>query len=859
MKKRNILHWAMSVVMTPLLGSCAFDELHEIAGGGDNVLSFGVEVNAGAPEVKPMGGATRSGDRADSSATGSAVMSPDVDGFFPTSSVELSSVDGKTLYANCDERSGINMHNNVDYKITRGSIKSTNDFYDSFALYGYVYDSGKKWADANVGSSTNFDIDGITMSKNGTGSDYNASGVYWPGASKKATFFAVAPKDCSCASITANSGGPQITYTVLQEVSKQEDFLLAVAKDITCDGKHAPSLLFNHALAAIKFEKGTLTGYSSISKVEISGVNNKGTLSSFDNPAWTGQSIDGSTNTYSTSSLSDVMFLMPQTIPDGAKLKVTFSDGTNSKDFEADLKGTLWEAGHQYTYELSVNKVTGTFYFSVDNVNAAQNSTSATLKVSSYFQNDANNTKIPIKWSVSSYGAGATISSIDGSDTDISRNVTLSFSANTAASGQDATLRAKSEVGTEDNPVDLSIRTKDGNPYKETANCYVVNAPGYYKFPIVYGNGIVGGNFNSSAFNSPNYVTHDGRKMNTLDSPWISGVSSASLVWQDANGLIDNSISIIQDATDNNNNYISFYIPKSSIKQGNAVIAVKNNSKQIMWSWHIWVTAIDVYATQIVTSDFGTGGKFNFMPVPLGWCSSTKTYSVRVRQEGSNKSACGTVTQASPNGYIIGSCTYYQWGRKDPFPPSDGSSPNSNVMKTLYGYESNNPSWIKNNQTTNIQTSIQNPLTFYNAGAANWENTGALDLWNVGNSVTTLNYNTVTKSVYDPSPAGFRLPETAAFTGFSYDGVNSNPPNSSWDDLNKMWCFTTGIVNTYWHTCGYLHPDGWLGGVGERGQYWVSGPISDTGARYMYIDKNAVTPHDSNYRTHGLSVRPVSE
>lgn len=450
---------------------------------------------------------------------------------------------------------------------------------------------------------------------------------------------------------------------------------------------------------------------------------------------------------------------------------------------------------------------------------------------------------------------GASSYSIGGTDADETRTITLNFEANTVNNGQDATLQSRDEIGSLTNPYDLS--TCGGKKAQETANCYVVNAPGYYQIPIVYGNGIVNGNFNIGAFNSDNYVTHDGTKMNTLLSPWIKEkytLSSASLIWQDVNGLIHNSISVSP-----NKDYLIFYIPKSSIKQGNAVIGVKDDNGIIMWSWHIWVTAIDVYATQIVTSDFGTGGKFNFMPVPLGWCSSTKTYSVRVRQEGSNKSACGTVTQASPNGYIIGSCTYYQWGRKDPFPPSDGSSPNSNVMKTLYGYESNNPSWIKNNQTTNIQTSIKNPLTFYNAGEASWEKTGALDLWNVGNSVTTLNYNTVTKSVYDPSPAGFRLPETAAFTGFSYDGVNSNPPNSSWDDLNKMWCFTTGIVNTYWHTCGYLHPDGWLGGVGERGQYWVSGPISDTGARYMYIDKNAVSPHDSNYRTHGLSVRPVSE
>ena len=752
------------------------------------------------------------------------------------------------------------MHNNVDYKITRGSIKSTNDFYDSFALYGYVYDSGKNWADDGSSTPVDTKINGIKMTK-GSDNIWKASSVYWPGASKRATFFAVAPNNCSGASITANSGDPQITYTVPQEVSNQEDFLLAVAKNVKCDGKNAPSLTFNHALAAIKFVKGDNLGdFTSISNVEISGVNNKGTLSSFETPSWTGQTINESgTNTYTISDLSNVMFLMPQTTPDAAKLKVTFKNDTEEKAFEADLNGTSWVAGHQYTYKLSVNKVTGTFYFSVDNVNVAQNSTTATLNVSSYFQyNDANNTQKAIKWNVES--CGATISSIGGSDTEISRDVTLSFSANNATSGQDATLQAKAEVGTENDPVDLSIRTKNGNPYKETANCYVVNAPGYYKFPIVYGNGIDGGIFNSSAFNSSNYVTYNGTKMNTLSSAWISGVSSASLVWQDANGLIANTISIIQDATDNNNNYISFYIPKSSIKQGNAVIAVKNSSNQIMWSWHIWVTALDVNSTQAVTSSFGgTLHTLNFMPVPLGWNSGSatvnpKAYTLSVKQEGSGKIANGTVTQAGQTGSASGTCTFYQWGRKDPFPPSNGS--NSNI--TLYAYETTNPT-MKNEAQTKIQTSIMYPLTFYGTGTPSWENTSALDLWNVGNTATDVNFNLVTKSVYDPSPAGFHLPCTAAFTGFTTKGANKGPIKGTWNDTTKGYTFTNG-VETYWQACGYReYNNGSLVNVGSGGYYWSAGPSNTERGRNLGLFSSDVYPQDNYYLAYGFTVRPVSE
>ena len=875
MKKRHVLHLAMGVVMTPLLGSCAADEIVGGAGSGNGVLSFGVEVNAGAPEVKPMGGATRSAEKNDSS----AVMSPDVEGFFPTSSIELSSVDGKTLYANCDERRGINMHNNVDYKITRGSIQTTENFYDSFALYGYVYDSGKNWKDD--GSSTDVDskIIGVTMSKNGNGSDYNASGVYWPGGSKKATFFAVAPNNCSGASITANPGGPTITYTVPQTVSNQEDLLVAVAKDVKCDGKNAPNpLAFNHALAAIKFEAGELGDFTKISNVEISGVKNTGTLSSFTPPdtknnlEWT---IDENvTDTYS-SDLSYVMFLMPQTIPDGAKLKVKFKNDTEEKDFEADLGGTTWEAGHQYTYKLSVNKVTGTFYLSVGDNYASQTWASATLSVSSYFQyNDADNTQIPIKWSVSS--CGATINSISGSDTDIERYVELSFSANNATSTQNATLQAKSEEGTKDNPVDLSIRTKNSTQVRETANCYVINAPGWYMFPLVYGNGIKSNstnydnNLTGFKDNGTVFTTHEStKKMSSLTSPWINDsyeVSSCELLWQDAEKLIEYDSYKIFDV--GGKKYMKFHISSSDIKQGNAVLAVKNSSDQILWSWHIWVTALDVYNTQEVTTSFdGTEHKFNFMPVPLGWYFASepvnpKTYTLSVVQEGSGKTSNGTVTQAGARGY--GNCTFYQWGRKDPFPPSDGSSTTSIIDKTLYAYDTSGTSitvnWSPNKSLATIATSILYPSTFYNDGVnADWCKQTSYELWNVGNSVIDVNFNQVTKSVYDPSPAGFRLPETAAFTGFKAKGLDG-----MWDSLTRGYTFTTNSVATYWQACGCRsQSDGSLNSVGSIGRYWSAGPYTDSNGYAkgyaLYFVKNYVDPQYTNYRKLGCSVRPVSE
>lgn len=387
MKKIYLMNWAMSVMTIPLLCSCVADEVICDEGRSNGVISFDVHVNAGAPEVKPMGGATRSGDRADSSATGNAVMSPDLEGFFPTSSVELSSVDGKTLYANCDERSGINKHNEVDYKAMRGNVIDENNFYSSFALYGYLYDYDSKWL--NVSGSTNVDknINGIAITK-GPDKIWKASNVYWKGASYKAAFFAIAPY-ASTAVVSSDKGEPRITYSVPDEIVNQEDLLIAKITDVKCDGKQTNLLTFNHVLASIKFMQGNELGdYSRISKVEIIGVNNKGTLNSFDEPIWTNLCKDETIpNKYTITDLTNqVMFLMPQKVPiTGAKIIVTFTDGANTKKYEADLNNTVWQGGYQYTYNLSIDKITGTFNFTVDNVCVDQNTTSANISISSFF------------------------------------------------------------------------------------------------------------------------------------------------------------------------------------------------------------------------------------------------------------------------------------------------------------------------------------------------------------------------------------------------------------------------------------------------------------------------------------------
>ena len=834
----------MGVVMTPLLGSCAFDELHEIAGGGNGVLSFGVEVNAGAPEVKPMGGATRSGDRADSSASGGAVMSPDVEGFFPTSSVELSSVDGNAIYANCDERRGINMHNNVDYKATRGSIISeeANNFYSSFALYGYVYGSGQTWS--SVGNSTDVDgkINGIEMKKNVSGNDYIANTnpkVYWPGASNKATFFAVAPKDCPGASITAAQGDPTFTYTVPQTVSDQKDLLLAFAKDVKCDGKNAPQLTFNHALAAIRFELGDLPASCTVKNVEISGVFNKGDLSSFESPAWSNQSIDGSgTNTYTITDLNNVMFLMPQTFTDDAQIKLTLNDDSYYIAKLKDGTNTSWQAGHQYTYKLSVNKVTGTFNFEVTSSTTSvtkdyQGEVSVTVK--SYFQySDGSNTKMPIPWTAK-YTIDGSEKSIsgNGSINDAGETAILSITKNTSTSSTHTQyLQNATPQGSAGNPFNLADPENKGTD-QNTANCYVISAPGVYKLPLVYGNGIKNGTTNNSCYNtSSNYMNHAGTQISSL-MPYIYGhgynpevgSNGAEIVWTSSENLITNA----QISSDGH--YLVFKVDKLTIQQGNAVVAaVYNNqgTKTIVWSWHIWVTDTPLAPY--------TYGSYKFLNMPLGFVDGSsggtcqpRNINVSFTQSVGSATKSLTISQAG-DAVTSDTALFYQWGRKDPFRTSGHTV---------------NPGGVAQS------TAIQNPNIFYNGNPYDWsqqKSNYGYDYRNVGNTSTNTS-TAVTKSIYDPSPVGYKIPPCAAFSSLN---------------MNRFKWSTKGYSNTsnndFWHALGLLtYNGGSLSYDGTYGFYWSASPYSTNDGYYLRFGSGFVYPQDSSCRAYGFSVRPVSE
>lgn len=835
MTRRNII---MVMMTSLLLGSCSSDDILSVPNGNGRIrFDVGVSQSQDVTVTPMNGSATRSAEPL----------------FLPTSSIEMHSGDMK-MYANCASTADIPMHNIIPETTTRGSIQTENNFYSTFGIFGYFYDSNQSWDLINKSSiSPAFSMNNLEVRQ--TSKSWTTN-VYWPGGTKKATFFAYAPYDSNVA-LTSNKGTPKITYTVPSEIANQRDLLVAKSdENISCDGNSTVALNFQHALSAIKFVKGDTPGYKDIKEIRISGVKNQGTLN-MNSQSW--ENTSGSA-TYSISTIDEntVCFLMPQSVPSGAKLNVTLTNGGTEHTFEADLDGTSWEAGHQYTYKLSVNKVTGTFKFEVtqstENVSTSGGDVTYTVKSVFVYSTGDKSVKIPWQATYSLNGVSTTESGNGGDPSEVSdASFTISVPPSETTDTHKEELKSRNVKGNSSEPFDLST---EYNETVNTANCYVITSPGVYKLPLVYGNAVKNGDVNNIAYKSNTFVDHNGLH---ITKPYIYdsyAPKKATLLWQDAPGLVTNCSLI------NENKYLKFDVSAENIDQGNAVIAVQDESGTTLWSWHIWVTDHAYRSTIAVMNE--TGHTAKFMPVPLGWCGPSdsgvsKEYTVNFSQTTSGSTLDRTISQgASQN------ATFYQWGRKDPFVGSTGGS--DDTTKTWYDGSGNKK--INTNPATTTMTSkaesIQHPENFI-SGNSTWDtNTTTYDNWNANvNSRPTSPFNDteVEKTVYDPSPVGFKMPTTNAYTGFGSESTVNY--EGSWDSGYK---FTTGLsspnpISIYFRANGYRsYNDGSLVNVTTYGYYWASGPYShNTNGCSLRFYQGSVAPQNTYSRANGFSVRPVSE
>ena len=751
--------------------------------------------------------------------------------------------------------------------------------------------------------------------------------IRWSMAEPNARFFAVYPSKEKYSSMTINNtttaGSPNVDFTVKSNVADQVDLMTACTGDVhyATQGEHpTTNLNFRHALTAIRFAVGqNLSWNKTIDKVEIRNavMTSKYTLSQ--RLDGVGADWDHSTDTRGTATLSGLsvntssnpnvtimgntgdnftFYMIPQVLTgNSVTAYVHFTDNT---EITATLKGE-WKAGTTRTLKLSETNSTWQYVLTPTDPSRAANydeTTSQAYGITSYRQ-APDGTQQAVAWKVVGY-------SVDGGTTYTPNKpawMTALSKENgnggTAAEQGTATLKGAEDLlalrnktlkeatitSSASAPYDLSLHNAQGATIaRSTANSYLISAPGHYRIPLVYGNAIKNGATNANAYISHaaagnsnvlyNFQDHAGHD---IDDPWIekthgganNGVDGAEVVWADAANLV-HSPSITHVGGEG---FLDFEVTAADIQSGNAVVAVTKGSgaaKTVLWSWHLWFAPKDALDKIPVTNH--QGKVYNFTKETLGWkptlwSGSTydkpRTVKVKVEQtvanSGTKQAAVINITQ-KPGRVWKGATTLYQFGRKDAFPGVDALAANSHFTQNA-------------GDNMSIMNGIQHPDNFYTWGYS-WFSTpptgySYYNLWSADNTTISFNDNPIVKTVYDPSPVGFKMPASNAFTGFTANGQNSGTMNVDGTDNSQtyqnnfghnFWTSSSKTATINFPASGLRDDsDGSLRYVGSRGYYWQVVPYTSYNSYNLYFDSGRVLPMGYRGRSAGIPARPVSE
>ena len=630
--------------------------------------------------------------------------------------------------------------------------------------------------------------------------------------------------------------------------------------------------------------------------------------------------LDPDPNNHNRAGRENYTFLMiPQTMPaktaaNAIKAVIYYQDGATTKTITIPLTGE-WKANTTMEYKLSQKNSSWSFQLTLSDNNKTfdyQGTAlgSAQFQVKSY--REAGATQQAVSWKISKYEEwdytlnGGTGGWVDrgttkpdwlGDITDHGNGGTTDETCNTAVKAASVTdklatynkvLKDATPKGTAASPYNLANPGGNGakNHIEETANCYLISAPGHYCIPLVYGNGVKNDIPNTNAYQSTQpagtpyllkfFKDHqDGN----ITNPYIGGqlggsAHTANVVWQDQPNLIRNaSLRITYDGP----NFVEFEVKKEDIRNGNAVIAVKRGG-QIVWSWHLWFDHAD--ALDLIPVKNHDGVEYKFTRNTLGQVyfkdestSYDKPRKARLTIEqlagngGSRASAPVVITQNPGSAQHENATTLYQYGRKDALPGTDtyydgnSSTPSTTAFQKIEGRQS-------------IGTTIMNPgimyYTGYYSSSGNHYNQDYINTWSANNTIVcNWGYDPVIKTIYDPCPAGFHVPESKAFTGFTISGG----PAFSASDFNiegvfdKGYNFKTNIGTStiFFSVFGWrAYQDGTLYGYNAgnwgEGRYTSTTTNSQDVALSLSFNSLRVFPQDNTAAyASAWVVRPVAD
>lgn len=313
----------------------------------------------------------------------------------------------------------------------------------------------------------------------------------------------------------------------------------------------------------------------------------------------------------------------------------------------------------------------------------------------------------------------------------------------------------------------------------------------------------------------------------------VGNVATADVLWETFGSDVTPIAGDLISGVCHKDGYIAFEVNKT-FKEGNAVIHAKDAEGNIIWSWHIWMT--DKPQEQVYFNDAGT-----MMDRNLGATSATP----------GDVGALGLL---------------YQWGRKDPFLSSSSISEAVEAKSTITW------SWsvFEYIKDGSMEDAISHPTTtILSDNSYRWMQGYLLDLWPSSDK---------DKSIYDPCPAGWRVPDggengvwakasglfetlTEKEIGFEYE---LDKTNNGWDFSN-----TFGSASNIWYPCASFRSNFNAGelyyGIKDKAYYWtahnpsVSTPTPYCMTRNSYSNVCYIVQRHNVRKDVGASVRCIKE
>lgn len=437
------------------------------------------------------------------------------------------------------------------------------NFHDSLTIWGYT-----------SANTELFDQILLTKVRNWRNS------VEWPyNQGEYMRFYSVAP---SLESINMSATGgsysaaPTLTYTLPEKANELMDVLYGESENISIAAGPAGSvttnpqqenlgkdnkfvdLQFRHITTAVRFSQGTIPDVVTINSISISGLKTAGTY----NPSqideitntqgkWTidvssapgtytvttnhvGTGNEGATDVPITG--ASTLFLLPQTLPAGAQLRIELTERlkdeggnltnkTKEHTLTCSLTGDVWKKGYTVDYKITIGRLESGYYLSTSVANIeiehSSSAVSSTLGVNSYrlYYDYSSGEKVasytPVTWDIAGYSeTGADDSYVAPTNKPASLSWLTDFrgvlnpdnhynggnnaTATFTVAGQTMALSTTHTTVLSGNstPPASSLDLSMYPPYagaaqylnQEPANCYIVNRIGSYTFPLVYGN-----------------------------------------------------------------------------------------------------------------------------------------------------------------------------------------------------------------------------------------------------------------------------------------------------------------------------------------------------------------------------------